>query len=98
MNGAVLEYPIAVTDATDKVAACYRFPGEERQHIHTHTHTQTYTQLRQATAEDTFACVINLHALVLGRWPSNCSKGSPFALALHSYRHTYRFISHEYLI
>lgn len=38
MNGAVLEYPIVVTDTTDEVAAHYRFPEEERQSSHTHIH------------------------------------------------------------
>lgn len=62
------------------------------------THTHTRTELRQVTVEDTFAHVINLHALALERWPSSCRRASTFALALHSYRHTCRFILHEYLI
>lgn len=61
--------------------------------------THTYTQLKKVTLKgNTFSCVIIFCALVLEHWMSSCSKASIFALALHSYRHTYRFISHEYLI
>lgn len=38
MNGAVLEYPIAVTDTTDYVAAHFRFAGKESQSSQTHIH------------------------------------------------------------
>lgn len=97
MNGAVLEYPIVVTDTTDLLAACYRLPGEERQPPHSQTHTHIHAQLRKVIVEeDTFARVINLCALALEHWPSSCSKALTFAL--HSYRHIYRFLSHEYLI